>query len=55
MARGSMRVGYPSFWLKAPGFVLHQEFDELAAAGISSLRILQMTPLCPAQFLGRDE
>jgi len=37
-----------------PGFSLHQEFRELAAAGLSPLEILQMTTLDAAQFLGRD-
>ena len=38
---------------EVPGFALHQEFDELAKAGISPLRILQMTTLNGAEFLGR--
>lgn len=37
-----------------PGFSLHQEFHELAAAGLSPLEILQMTTLNPAQFLHRE-
>lgn len=41
-------------WL-VPGFALHQEFDELAAAGLSPLRILQMTTSAPARFLGRED
>ncbi|MDI1365398.1 MAG: amidohydrolase family protein [bacterium] len=36
-----------------PGQSLHQEFDELAKAGLSPLKILQMTTLNGAQFLGR--
>ena len=36
-----------------PGFSLHQEFDELGKAGIAPLRILQMTTLNGAEFLGR--
>jgi imidazolonepropionase-like amidohydrolase len=39
-------------WL-VPGFALHQEFDELSAAGLSPLRILQMTTINAAEFLGR--
>ena len=39
-------------WL-VPGFSLHQEFKELAAAGLSPLEILQMTTLNGAQFVGR--
>lgn len=40
--------------LVIPGFSLHQEFRELAAAGLSPLEILQMTTLNGAQFLGRE-
>lgn len=38
---------------EVPGFSLHQEFGELAAAGLSPLRVLQMTTIDPARFLGR--
>jgi imidazolonepropionase-like amidohydrolase len=38
---------------QAPGQSLAQEFDELAKAGLSPLKILQMTTLYPARFLGR--
>jgi imidazolonepropionase-like amidohydrolase len=38
---------------RVPGQSLHQEFDELSKAGLSPLKILQMTTLKPAQFLGR--
>jgi imidazolonepropionase-like amidohydrolase len=38
---------------QAPGQSIHQEFDELARAGLSPLKILQMTTLHPAVFLGR--
>lgn len=37
-----------------PGFSLHQEFKELASAGLSPLKILQMTTLTPAQFLNQQ-
>lgn len=37
-----------------PGFALHQEFRELAAAGLAPLDILQMTTLNAAKFLGRE-
>jgi hypothetical protein len=37
-----------------PGFSLHQEFHELAAAGLTPLQILQMTTLDAAKFLGRE-
>ncbi len=36
-----------------PGQSIHQEFDELAKAGLSPFKILQMTTLNPAEFLGR--
>jgi imidazolonepropionase-like amidohydrolase len=36
-----------------PGFALHDEFDQLAAAGLTPLRILQMTTINAAEFLGR--
>jgi imidazolonepropionase-like amidohydrolase len=48
-----MMTGTDDGGWEVPGFVLHQEFDALAAAGLSPLRILQMTTLRPAQFLGR--
>ncbi|MES2258090.1 MAG: amidohydrolase family protein [Pseudomonadota bacterium] len=37
-----------------PGYSLHQEFRELAAAGLAPLDILQMTTLNGAQFLNRE-
>ena len=37
-----------------PGFGLHQEVRELAAAGLTPLQILQATTLNGAQFLGRE-
>ncbi|TCK26235.1 amidohydrolase family protein [Pseudonocardia endophytica] len=40
---------------EVPGTSLHQEFDELAAAGLSPLRILQSTTVDPARFLGLDD
>ena len=40
-------------WL-VPGFSLHQEFDQLAHAGVSPLKVLQMTTLNGAQFFGRE-
>jgi len=36
------------------GMSLHQEFDQLSAAGLSPLTVLQMTTLNGAQFLGRE-
>ena len=38
---------------QVPGQSLHQEFDELAKAGLTPLKILQMTTRDPARFLGR--
>jgi Amidohydrolase family len=38
-----------------PGIALHQEFDELEKAGLSPLRVLQMTSLNAAEFLGKTE
>ena len=37
-----------------PGFSLHQEFRELAAAGLTPLEVLQATTLNGAKFLGRE-
>lgn len=37
-----------------PGFGLHQEFRELAGAGLTPLQILQMTTLNGARFLQRE-
>ena len=40
-------------WI-VPGRSLHREFDLLARAGLPPLRILQMTTIDPARFLGRE-
>lgn len=40
--------------LVVPGFSLHQEFRELAAAGLTPLEVLQATTLNGARFLGRE-
>lgn len=37
-----------------PGVSLHQEFRELAAAGLTPLEVLQATTLSGAQFAGRE-
>ena len=37
-----------------PGFSLHQEFTQLAAAGLSPLEVLQMTTLNGAEFVKRQ-
>ena len=36
---------------EVPGLALHQEFDELARAGLSPLRVLQLTTSNAAEFL----
>ena len=45
--------GVASVWV-VPGFGLHDEFHELATAGLSPLEILQMTTLNGAEFLNRE-
>lgn len=40
-------------WVVA-GASLHREFEELASAGLTPLRILQLATLEPARFLGTD-
>lgn len=40
---------------EVPGASLHQEFDELAAAGLSPLQVLRSTTSGPARFVGRDD
>ena len=49
MLTGSDAVG--AAW-EVPGFALHREFGELARAGLTPLRILQMTTIDAAEFLG---
>lgn len=44
---------YGGGWV-IPGVSLHQEFDLLARAGLAPLKILQMTTLLAATFLGRE-
>ncbi len=44
---------YGGGWV-IPGVSLHQEFDLLEKAGLSPLKILQMTTLLGAQFLNRE-
>ena len=39
---------------QVPGITLHDEFDELARAGMTPLKVLQMTTLHAAAFLGRS-
>ena len=45
---------FGGMWLVA-GFSLHQEFDLLAQAGFTPLKVLQMTTLDGAQLLGRED
>ena len=40
--------------LVIPGFSLHQEFKELAAAGLTPLQVLQATTINGARFVGRE-
>lgn len=40
---------------EVPGFALHQEFAELARAGLSPLRVLRMTTVDGAEFLGMTD
>ncbi|WP_236796860.1 amidohydrolase family protein [Amycolatopsis sp. GM8] len=49
MLAGSDACG--AVW-EVPGISLHEEFDELARAGLSPLRVLQMTTVDGAEFLG---
>jgi imidazolonepropionase-like amidohydrolase len=44
---------YGGMWV-IPGVSLHQEFDLLEQAGLSPLRVLQMTTLDGAEFLHRE-
>ncbi|WP_218162067.1 amidohydrolase family protein [Mycobacterium malmoense] len=37
-----------------PGFALHDEFDLLASAGLSALKVLQMATSAAARFFGRE-
>jgi len=40
---------------EVPGYALHQEFDALAHAGLSPLRVLQATTLSAADYLGATD
>jgi imidazolonepropionase-like amidohydrolase len=52
MLAGTDGGGGEDIWREA-GNSIHQEFDELDAAGVSPLHVLQMTTLNGAEFLGR--
>ncbi|MBB5684851.1 amidohydrolase family protein [Sphingobium boeckii] len=49
-----MLAGTDSGELAGPGMTLQQEFVELARAGLTPLKILQMTTVLPARFLNRE-
>jgi imidazolonepropionase-like amidohydrolase len=51
----AMMTGTDGGSMMAPGLTLRQEFAELAAAGLSPLKILQMTTINPAEYLGRPD
>jgi imidazolonepropionase-like amidohydrolase len=50
-----MMTGTDGGSMLAPGLTLRQEFGELAEAGLSPLKILQMTTTDPAEYLGRED
>ncbi len=50
-----MMTGTDGGSMMAPGLTLRQEFAELAKAGLSPLKILQMTTINPARYLGRED
>jgi imidazolonepropionase-like amidohydrolase len=50
-----MMTGTDGGSMMAPGLTLRQEFAELAKAGLSPLKILQMTTINPAEYLGRQD
>ncbi len=51
----SMMTGTDGGSMMAPGLTLRQEFAELANAGLSPLKILQMTTINPAEYLRRQD
>jgi imidazolonepropionase-like amidohydrolase len=48
-----MMTGSDGGWLSGPGLTLQEEFVQLAMAGLSPLRVLQMTTINAAEYLGR--
>lgn len=50
-----MMTGTDGGSMMAPGLTLQQEFAELSKAGLSPLKILQMTTIDPAQYLDRED
>lgn len=56
LAQGGVRMmtGTDGGWLAAPGLTLQEEFIELGKAGLSPLKILQMTTINAAEYLGRS-
>ena len=51
----SMMTGSDGGTLMAPGLTLQEEFVELSKAGLSSLKILQMTTINAAEYLQRTD
>lgn len=50
-----MMAGSDGGWLSGPGLTLQEEFVELAKAGLSPLKILQMATINAAEYLGRTD
>lgn len=50
-----MMTGTDGGSMMAPGLTLRQEFAELGKAGLSPLKILQMTTIEPADYLGQQD
>jgi hypothetical protein len=50
-----MMTGTDGGSMMAPSLTLRQEFADLAKAGLSPLKILQMTIVNPAEYLGRQD
>jgi hypothetical protein len=48
-----MMSGSDGGWLSGPGLTLQEEFVQLGNAGFTPLKILQMTTINPAEYLGR--
>jgi imidazolonepropionase-like amidohydrolase len=50
-----MMTGTDGGWLSGPGLTLHEEFKELARAGLSPLQILRMSTTNAAEYLGQTQ
>ena len=57
LAEGGVRMmtGTDGGWLSGPGLTLKEEFAELSKAGLSPLKILQMSTINAAEYLGRTD